>query len=61
MSKESLKFHIESDDYFGTLATVIDLVRQRLDSVGQKWEIEVLRSKVRELMVLQKDFRIVKK
>lgn len=61
MSKESLKFHIESDDYFGTLATVIDLVRQRLDSGGQKWEIDVLREKVKELMVLQKDYKIVKK
>jgi hypothetical protein len=28
MTKDSLKFHIESNDYFGTLATVLDLLRQ---------------------------------
>ncbi len=29
--KESLKFHIENDDYFATLATVLDLVKQNLE------------------------------
>jgi len=61
MSLKSLQFHIESDDYFGTLATVLDLVRQKLNSAEQKWETDVLRSKVKELMILQKDYRIVKK
>jgi hypothetical protein len=28
MTKDSLKFHIESNDVFGTLATVLDLLRQ---------------------------------
>jgi hypothetical protein len=30
MSKRRLKFHIQANDYFGTLATVLDLVRQDL-------------------------------
>lgn len=28
MTRESLEFHIRSNDYFGTLATVLDLLRQ---------------------------------
>jgi hypothetical protein len=28
MTKDSLKFHIESNDVFGTLAAVLDLLRQ---------------------------------
>jgi len=31
MNRESLKFHIKSDDYFGTLATVLSLVRQNIE------------------------------
>jgi len=28
MTEESIQFHIRSNDYFGTLATVLDLLRQ---------------------------------
>ncbi len=30
----SLQFHIEENDYFGTLATVLDLVSQDLQKKG---------------------------
>lgn len=30
MSKRSVEFHIKSNDYFGTLATVLSLIRQNL-------------------------------
>jgi len=36
MEKPSLQFHIEANDYFGTLATVLDLVSQDLDRCGYK-------------------------
>jgi len=34
MSKRSLKFHIRANDYFATLATVLDLVSQDLRKKG---------------------------
>ncbi|MDA3839919.1 MAG: hypothetical protein PF572_02415 [Patescibacteria group bacterium] len=61
MDKKNLQFHIESDDYFGTLATVIDLVRQNLNPFKQKQEKSTLEVKVEELIYLQKNYRIVKK
>ena len=33
MKKKSLEFHITSDDYFGILATVLDLLRQNLKNL----------------------------
>ena len=34
MNKKNLQFHIISDDYFGTLATTIDLLRQAIVKGG---------------------------
>ena len=34
MTEASIQFHIEENDYFGTLATVIDLVSQDL---AEEW------------------------
>ena len=61
MNKKNLKFHIESDDYFGTLATVLDLLKQNLNPFNQKQEKKTLESKVEELMYLQKKYKIVQK
>jgi hypothetical protein len=72
MSKKSLQFHIKSDDYFGTLATIIDLQVQRLRPETEGVNIfeflkileeanEVLEEKVKELMYLQKNYRLVKR
>jgi len=61
MENTNLLFHIENDDYFGTLATVLDLVRQKLILDSQKDEIQTLEAKVNELMELQSDFKIVSK
>lgn len=62
MSRKSLKFHIESEDYFGTLATNISLIRQTIHS---KWTQEIniknLEKFERDLIYLQKDYKIVKK
>jgi hypothetical protein len=72
MEKENLEFHIESDDYFATLATVIDLQVQRLRPETEGVSVieflerleesnKVFERKVEELMHLQKNFKIVKK
>lgn len=72
MENKNLEFHIKSDDYFGTLATVIDLQVQRLRPKSEGVTIfdflntledvnNILEEKVKELMHLQKNYKIVKK
>ncbi|MBU4421575.1 hypothetical protein L6259_01785 [Candidatus Parcubacteria bacterium] len=58
--RKNIKFHIKSDDYFGTLATVADLMKQ------EKKELEDRHNKFLEnlkddLIYLQKNYKIVKK
>ena len=50
---KSLKFHCENDDYFGTLATVLDLFRQEQNSKFKR-----LRD---DLMWLQDNKKIIDK
>ena len=56
---KSLEFHVEQGDYFGTLATVLDLLRQ---GVGKKQvEKKILRDLTMDLLYLQDHCDIVKK
>jgi len=59
MNKKSLEFHIKSDDYFGTLATVLSLIKQNLekDKLKQK-NIEVLKNLIKDLLYLQNKYKI---
>jgi len=56
-----LKFHIDSNDYFGTLATILSLVRQ---TIGNKKSIDnnikTLDNIEKDLMYLQQNYKIVK-
>lgn len=65
MHKKQLERHIEQDDYFGTLATVLNMARQTLekDRRGPKkdWHIKLLESLEEDLMYLQKNYKIAKK
>jgi hypothetical protein len=61
MSKESLEFHIKLDDYFGTLATVLDLIKQQIFGDKKNKLKSAIESKVSELMYLQNNYQIVKK
>lgn len=58
-AKESIKFHIKSDDYFGTLAAVLSLISQTPEN--NKHHIKTLEMLVQDLMYLQKEYKIVKK
>lgn len=58
INKKSLKFHIQSSDYFGTLATILNLLHQE-EFIGDTDKI--LKEKVKELMYLQKYYKIIKK
>ncbi len=60
--KKELHFHVLNNDYFGTLATVIDLGIQDIVNNGFKPEHEkVFKKKIEELLFLQKNFYILKK
>jgi len=61
INKNNLEFHIESDDYFGTLATVLSLHEQNLLKYEEFRVSEMLKNKVDELVYLQKNYKIVKK
>jgi len=60
MTEESLQFHIEQNDCFGTLATVLDLVSQDLQKKGQQRNAETLRRLRDNLVYLQRSHRIEK-
>ena len=60
MTDASIQFHIEENDYFGTLATVIDLVSQDLQKNGQKRNAEILQRLRDNLVYLQRSHRIAK-
>lgn len=55
----NLEFHIESDDYFGTLAAILDLFTQSV--MGSSDKDKILKEKVKELMYLQNNYKIIKK
>jgi hypothetical protein len=60
--QRGLEFHIETGDYFGTLATVLDLSRQTLGQTAREREVAgYLERSVRDLMYLQANYRIVSK
>ena len=60
--RRGLEFHIEINDYFGTLATVLDLSRQTLGSSASEREVaSYLERSVKDLIYLQANYRIVKK
>lgn len=56
----SLKFHVDSQDYFGTLATIIDLMKQERIMLEKRHQ-EMIKTLVEELTYLQKEYKIVKR
>ena len=58
MDQESLQFHIEQNDYFGTLATVIDLLSQDLRRSGYARHTATLAGLRDDLLYLQRSHRI---
>jgi hypothetical protein len=58
MNEDRLKFHIEANDYFGTLAAVLDLLAQ--GRRGRIRHAEMLRRQRDDLLYLQRGYRIEK-
>jgi hypothetical protein len=60
MNEANLQFHIDENDYFGTLATVLDLVSQDLRKKGNRSNAETLFRLQDRLMYLQQGYRLEK-
>ena len=58
MNERSLQFHIEANDYFGTAATVLDLVSQDLARRRYHRHADTLASLRDDLLYLQRSHRI---
>ena len=59
MSKKRIQFHISSDDYFGTLATTLDLLLQTIEKRGYRRRDGKLLVRLRnELLYLQAHYII---
>jgi hypothetical protein len=62
MKNKRVDFHIEVGDYFGTLATAIDLIRQCADEDGWTSEDSAMIERLRDdLMYLQRTHNIRRK
>ena len=62
MENKRVDFHIEAGDYFGTLATAIDLIRQCADDDGWTPQYSAMIKRLRDdLMYLQGTHTIERK
>ena len=59
MNKRILEFHVRSNDYFGTLATILNLIIQSSNN-NQKCK-GILKNMIIDLIYLQKKFIIIRK
>ncbi len=58
MDKKSLEFHIKSQDYFGSLSTILNLIKQILNS---KENVIISDKVIKDLLYLQENCTINKK
>ena len=62
--RESVKFHVKKEDYFGTIATILSLIEQDLKYLKVKDEKEILKIEKtlknleKDLLYLQKNYQI---
>ena len=63
-------FHLESEDYFGTLATIVSLLKERIHEQEKEasetshrleLEVKILERLKQDLVYLQKNYSIVPK
>lgn len=59
MNKRILEFHVRSNDYFGTLATILSIIMQSSNN-GQECK-RIMKSMIIDLIYLQKEFIIIRK
>jgi hypothetical protein len=57
----SVRFHVASDDYFGTLATILSLLKQDIKKSGRSDSgrlLAMLKDLENDLIFLQKNYRV---
>lgn len=62
--QEDIKFHLDEGDYFGTLATILNLVKDKLKQDGLKDVSkieEILHDLKKDLLHLQQNYQIIPK
>lgn len=61
--EKSVKFHVKNDDYFGTIATLLGLIKQEISkSQNNSKKIKTTFDNIeKDFMWLQKNYKIVKK
>lgn len=64
--EESVKFHVQKKDYFGTIATILSLIKQDLNNIEieDKESVDKIKKTLNNLEIdlsyLQKNFKINK-
>lgn len=53
--QRSVQFHVEANDYFATLAAILNLLEQKPELIGHPALLEVKK----DLLILQEDYKIV--
>jgi transcription initiation factor IIE alpha subunit len=59
--EDSVSFHVEKDDYFGTIATIIGLIGQNIEKNNNykpKEVLSALKNLEKDLVYLQKNYYI---
>lgn len=60
--EEAIEFHIKAGDYFGTLATIISLLKENIEQEGYTEENgRVLKRLEHRFMYLQDNYTIIRK
>ncbi len=63
MSQKTVKFHIKSNDYFGTLTSILTIINEKKDN-PDKSDIKIinriLKNVINDLIYLQNNFKITK-
>lgn len=57
----STKFHVKNDDYFGTIASILSLIKQQIKKDGHPQAdvfITILKNIEEDLIYLQKNYQI---
>jgi len=60
-NETSVKFHIENDDYFGTMAAILDLIKQQLEKdecYNALMIRKTLKNLEKDLLFLQNNYQI---
>lgn len=59
--ESSVRFHVKNDDYFGTIATIISLLKQETNNCHLKNQTKIntaFKNLEKDLMFLQKNYQI---